>query len=809
MFYAKSKKYSLSPEKITEIREDYLAFQKIAETYLSEKEKQIIKQSLRDIENTQERPQKTLEDHLKETEACALDFFRKYGLYFTPTEQKIIRLACRIHDWGKLNQIFQKKIKNLEYEAMKFPYDVEEIPHGFLSAFSISIKEYKEATGDEAKAYFYPFITAVFYHHPRRRVYLIETIKAFFKNYYVSNLNEFRGKENQIQQYGTKILYETEKKNSFKKDDPQDWDDWLRFVVIKGMLNKFDYTASAGRAESEVTPDLEKKQLKQAIAHKVTALRPAQEFMHDNSARSVILVAGTGSGKTEAALLWLNGAKGFYTLPLQVSSNAIYQRIKDKYEYEDVAVLHSDSLIQYVEEDNDSGGYERYLQARNLSFALTVCTVDQIFKFAYKAFGTELLAATLKYAKVIIDEIQAYSPQLIATLIYSLKIISRLGGNYAIITATFPPVLSHFMRKHKVLTSKKSAIWADYASTSLLKRHWLQIIHGDFNYEEIAKQGAKKKVLVICNTVGRAQEIYKKLKKCIDENDSTKNSKVYLLHSRYIKKHRNLLERKIMEFSADKDVVGIWVATQIVEVSLDIDFDLLHSELCPCDSLLQRMGRCNRQERYEPKEANVFVYTGGEVKTVIYDQDIVRRSLDILSNYDNQLFTEKMKIEYVNKVYDPEKIKNTEYYKKIEEWLDHFEGVAPGDYNLQEVSEKFRMITTVSLIPDVIYDEHVAFIEEGLRFIHTPNIGSEARAIANAKLQELTVSVNIFDGHDKKWLDGAIPIPGSDHSKNKIRATSGIYRCKYGYEFDETTLSGEGLTKAKNGESESIDDYIL
>lgn len=97
-----------------------------------------------------------------------------------------------------------------------------------------------------------------------------------------------------------------------------------------------------------------------------------------------------------------------------------------------------------------------------------------------------------------------------------------------------------------------------------------------------------QKVLVICNTVSRAQEVYEKLR---ERNDS-----VWLLHSRFIRRDRNLLEQKIMEFS-ESDEAGIWVTTQIVEASLDIDFDILHTEMCTADSLLQRMGRCNRKGR--------------------------------------------------------------------------------------------------------------------------------------------------------------------------------------------------------------------
>lgn len=806
MFYAKSLKRAVGAEKSSAVAEVYLRLLNAAEGYLDSKERVVIENSLRKARQGGEK-QKTLRDHLQEVVDCAVDFFGKYGIYFTPEEQKIIRFACRTHDWGKLNEMFQKKIGNPAYEGMRFPPDVVEIPHGYLSAYSITVSEYLSETEDRELKYFLPFLAAVYFHHVRQTKVSPEEFRDFFNTYYVKHLDAFLNRKNKIQVYATKILY-SNKINSFSSKDPAAWDKWLKFVVIKGMLNKFDYTASAGYTEAELSPDLKEKRLKKAIEATLPVLRPPQRFMRQNSDRNVILVAGTGSGKTEAALLWLNGEKGFYTLPLQISSNAIYERIKNVYGYEDVAVLHGNSLIRYVEEDNGTDGYERYQQARNLSMPLTVCTVDQIFKFTYKAFGTELLAATLKYSKVIIDEIQAYSPQLIATLIYSLKIIDRLGGKYAIITATFPPVLQHFMEKYGIAKNRGS-VYKDFASSSPRKRHWVRI-RKNLAYEELVEQGRRKKVLIVCNTVKRAQEVYRELKKRTGDSCTKGECEVRLLHSRFIRKHRDMLERKIMEFSADKDATGIWVSTQIVEVSLDIDFDVLHTEICPCDSLLQRMGRCNRKERYEPKEANVFVYVKQDERrrSKIYDENIVKRSLDLLPGYENQLFTEAMKIEYVNAVYDPEKIQDTNYYKEIDKWLSHFEIVVPGEYDLQEVNDTFRMITSVSVMPDVIYDENVEFIEKALSFVHTHNIGSEAKDIVNSKLQELTVSVNIHDGKDKKWLGHKISVQVTNGSNNnRQKEFSGIYRCKYGYEFDETTLSGEGLIKSKDGES--IDDQVL
>ena len=95
--------------------------------------------------------QVTLKQHLDDTVKCAQDFFEKFGHYFTEKEKAIIIEACRVHDLGKANIVFQSKI-NKELDVIK----TQEIPHGFLSAMTTSPEEFKnhipEADNDDYKA---------------------------------------------------------------------------------------------------------------------------------------------------------------------------------------------------------------------------------------------------------------------------------------------------------------------------------------------------------------------------------------------------------------------------------------------------------------------------------------------------------------------------------------------------------------------------------------------------------------------------------------------------------------------------------
>lgn len=129
----------------------------------------------------------------------------------------------------------------------------------------------------------------------------------------------------------------------------------------------------------------------------------------------------------------------------------------------------------------------------------------------------------------------------------------------------------------------------NFSKENVMHRHMIHLYEQEFKEREIAEEAKTKKVLVICNTVKKAQEMYLLLEEW--------NVNVHLLHAKYIRKHRKILEENIMQFSESKESVGVWVTTQIVEASLDIDFDVLYTEMCTADSLLQRMGRCNQKRK--------------------------------------------------------------------------------------------------------------------------------------------------------------------------------------------------------------------
>ena len=783
-YYAKSKKVQFTSERINEIKKNMKNIEECLKENLTETEVEILNSSITDIAEKTEEKQKTLKEHHKDIVTCAEMFFLEYGEYFTEKEKKLVVEACRIHDLGKVNLVFQAMI--CPKLAEKFHIDVRktsQIPHGFLSAVTISLDEFDDLSELFSDKDFGPFITAVYYHHDREDHYNSPAIRKYAEKYYMKQIEEYLNRK--IRKLNCSNLDDLLFRNNvYTGKYIPDSNAWKEYLLIKGLLNKFDYTVSAGYENAESAIDLHEKKLVKNIEKFLNGkeLRPAQKFMKMNRDKNLIVIAPTGSGKTEASLLWMNGEKSFYTLPLKVSSNAIYLRIKENYEYKDVALLHSDAMAVYLREYNGNEDIgEKYERSKMLSQPLTVCTVDQLFRFVYRALGTEIFAATLKYSKLVLDEIQAYEPRVIATIIYGLKMIQEMGGKFAIITATFPPVLKYFMEQYGLVEGKQY-IFKDFTGKEYqvekYPRHKVEIRHSEMNLDEIRLRGKNRKVLVICNTVSKSQKLYKKLE---GEN-------VWLLHSKYIRRDRAFLERKIMGFSESGES-GIWITTQIVEASLDIDFDILYTEMCTADSLLQRMGRCNRKGRYCPNEANIVVFDNrngvseGKRRSV-YEDKLYDRSLELLSKYEHILFSEDKKTAYMNEVYSVDGVKETIYFENIQKDLKLFSEIHPTEYSADEA--EVRDIRSVTIVPENVYVENQNLFEYGVEFLKKPNMSREARSLIKSKLENLTLSLNLYQKFPAEVDRTTIGV-----SEN--RKITDIHRAQYNYEFDIESGKGRGI----------------
>ena len=702
-------------------------------------------------------------------------------------DKKLLLLACIYHDLGKINKKFQSKLSGKKQNG--------ELPHGLLSTSFIDSKSLSENGFDKSDIKVLSYSVAL--HHERdlseieeedfsSEIELMNIEADYFLKYleklqniyfdYVNKNIEENLKYSIFKIENEKVKLKKLSKKYYKLNgriysqdfilsEKETFETFQKYVMLKGLLNKIDYAASSYIPVEEKNDFLEEKMddfLKNVLKrdNPENDWNELQKFMIHNQNKNVVVVAQTGYGKTEAGLLWIGNNKGFFTLPLRVAINAIFDRVKNQIVIEKlenrIGLLHSDFREIYIEDikkkeknnlekmDND----ELFIymdKTKQLSLPLTVCTIDQLFDFIFRAPGFELKVATLSYSKVVIDEIQMYSTDLLAYLIYGLKYITDFGGKFAIMTATLPGIITDLLKKEEIEFVTTEPFINDK------KRHNLKVLKEVINAKFIKENYKDNKILVVCNTVKKSKQIYEDLK-----NLEIECKELNLLHSRFIKKDRAEKEKEISEFANSKRFKknvkkerelknicenGICIGTQVVEASLDLDFDILITELSDLNELFQRMGRCYRNREILDEKYNCYVFTeecsGIKSSKAVIDKEIHQKSKEVLINIDG-LLTEKEKLELIDKVYSTESLKDTEYYGKLVKNIYALKNyIVEYEKTKSEVQKIFRNIASRDIIPKIIYQENKEEIEKNIEILQKKTKGLNEKERKNLRSEKI------------------------------------------------------------------------
>lgn len=700
------------------------------------------------IREKKAKPNKSIIEHTNDL-LDVLEILWNLGYIKEERIYELIQKACIYHDIGKINKEFQKRVKN---KGIKFDEN-KEVAHNVLSLYFIDESKFNN------KEDYLIVSNAVVNHHD----YCDIGLAIIEKSDIIENLLEGLDHKKVKKVIPAKIA-------SISQD--------IDAIKIKGYLHKCDYSASSGyTAEYEnnfLEKSLENVLNKWKLDNQDASWNELQQYCIENKNENIIAIAQTGMGKTEAGLLWISDNKGFFILPIRTAINAIYDRTK-KYisSYggnleEQLGLLHSSSLEyllsqseddkyddkdEYIDKKEDKEIIEYEKIAKQLSLPINVSTIDQLFDFVYKYPAYELKLTTLSYSKIVIDEIQMYGPDLLAYLVYGLERIVEQGGKVAILTATLPPFVKELLSKNIKFKIKEGGF------TDNSKRHNLKILDKriDSNdicdkYMENEKLNKSNKILVVCNSITQAQNLYEEI------SDILGNKNLHILHSKFIKCERLSKESEIIEFGKtykdnksnelDKQS-GIWISTSIVEASLDIDFDYLFTELQDLNSLFQRLGRCNRKGKKDSSENNCYIYTQIDERSFIngnrgyIDKDIFELSKEAISLWEGQI-SEKEKIELINKYLTMDKIKNSNYIIQYKHTYNFIKNLTPDTFKSDEV--KLRNILSKDIIPSPIYHEYNGDIKElelklKDKSLNSPENKGEKIKLQN-KLKKYTVSVH-------------------------------------------------------------------
>lgn len=367
----------------------------------------------------------------------------------------------------------------------------------------------------------------------------------------------------------------------------------------------------------------------------------AERIMGDSNERplAIIMEAPMGEGKTEAGLYmaaklaqrW--GKEGFYVaLPTAATSNQMHERVDRMLQSLSLStskLMHGMAWV--IEDDEDKEEPEFYGESaqdallwtapmrRGMIAPFAVGTIDQAMMAAMRTKYGVLRLAGLAQKVLIIDEMHSYDAYMGAIIKKLLCWCRALHVPVIMLSATLPLEKKRdFSECYSVEEGTSSLSNKAYPLITLLYEdkpareipvigtHQKMVVKVEQKpllgqADEIAKLVKERMELhagcfgVILNTVREAQETYRAIKRVLKDD-----SEIFLFHARFSVKRRNELEQKCIRLlscdEAERPKRLVLVATQVVEQSLDLDFDYLISDLCPIDLLLQRVGRLWRHE---------------------------------------------------------------------------------------------------------------------------------------------------------------------------------------------------------------------
>jgi CRISPR-associated endonuclease/helicase Cas3 len=356
------------------------------------------------------------------------------------------------------------------------------------------------------------------------------------------------------------------------------------------------------------------------------ALYPYQARVKEliQSGKSVILQAPTGAGKTRAALAPFIESffeqtaaefprKCLYVVPMRVLANQFVDEYKGYAEsYKRIHRRELNVSIQTGEQSQD----------RRFENDLTFCTVDQ-FLSSYLTMPyslphrlANLNAGALIGTFLVFDEFHLLDPQTtLPTVLHALKQFRNLAP-MLLMTATFSremlDTLASELDAHVEHVSQEEWNAIQTRDDKIPRERTWRVDENELSAEQVIvahksrSMAHKARSIAICNTVRRAQALFRDLKRA--KREGKLDAELLLLHSRFLQDDRQAREKELKElFGKDAARAGsaIIVATQTIEVGVDITSEVLHTELAPASSMIQRAGRC---ARYAGEKGQVIVY---------------------------------------------------------------------------------------------------------------------------------------------------------------------------------------------------------
>ena len=342
--------------------------------------------------------------------------------------------------------------------------------------------------------------------------------------------------------------------------------------------------------------------------------------------------------------------------------------------------------VKYKTEENEYDVDKSLLLLEGWNAEIIVTTFWQLFNTLFSNRNKQLRKFNkLANSIIILDEVQAVPHQYWQLIHDSLKLLCEKFNSYIIfMTATQPLIFDEAKGEIKEIAQRKEEYFRGLNRIELIPRIERALTLDEFKalLNEDLIQKNEKDFLIVLNTIGSAQMVYKFI-----QDLKLENTKEVFLSTNVIPKVR--LER-INEIRKSKDsqkVRKVIVSTQLIEAGVDIDADIVYRDFAPLDSINQVAGRCNRNSSKDEKgTVSIFILKDDrkEFYKYIYDPFLISKTLDILKPIKGPI-KESEFLDLNNKYFKAVKRGMGEIDSK--ESLECIAGLA-----FKDLSEKFKLI---------------------------------------------------------------------------------------------------------------------